>query len=112
MLHTTEGWNSLVVNSYRSCKLITDQSPSGYGSRLLICRGNASWVRVPPGPPICYEVKMTRFILIDQLMPLDFDGETRYVVWRESSSQEELIEWAYSKGMSDREYKIREITPS
>ena len=55
---------------------------------------------------------MTRFILIDQLMPLDFDGETRYVVWRESSSQEELIEWAYSKGMSDREYKIREITPS
>ena len=90
-----------------------DQSPSGYGSRLLICRRNAPWVRVPPGPPIYYEVVMKRFILMDNVMPLDGPNrETYYVVWGESPSREKLIVWAHSLGMTDREYKIREINPS
>lgn len=51
----------------------------------------------------------SRFAVLDQVMPLDFDGRKYFVVLKECKDRDEALAWTASKSMADKEYKIIEL---
>jgi hypothetical protein len=46
------------------------------------------------------------YIILDQSMPLDFDGKIHYLVLQECSSLEESNNWVETKKLEKNTYKI------